>query len=449
LALAGSPGLGNDFRKGPFAESGIYTSPYPESWDTSIFQICQSEIDHFYNWWACDNGIIQWGCGSVPEPSDELLTKIYNWPAHGNYLNGEAFYLLPFNDYNSDGVYDPNDGDTPRIERGCCMTYILLNDDKPHSYSGGAKLGIEVHIILYQYNVWGGFLDNTTFMDVFTVNKSDTTYYDYNSSLFLDADLGYYGDDFVGCDSTLNLSYTYNGDNNDEDNGGQMGYGINPPAIGIVNLTNTMSSSNWYNANFSISNFYNLMNGYESDGSPILDDSGQPTNFRFHDDPNNPVGWSEYALGYPPGDRRLLISQKTNTFGPGDIVRNSYAILFAEGTSNLNSVSNLLTMATDAKDFYMNESQIACENNYWGVEELEEDVINIFPNPSSGLFHVEMDDVYASITLSVFDITGRKVMTKKIVNSNQFEIDLNGNSGVFILTIESPSGTITKRLIVD
>ena len=42
-----------------------------------------------------------------------------------------------------------------------------------------------------------------------------------------DDDLGFAGDDYVGCDTLLNLGYTYNGDNNDEGY-----YGTPPPAVG-------------------------------------------------------------------------------------------------------------------------------------------------------------------------------------------------------------------------
>ena len=36
-------------------------------------------------------------------------------------------------------------------------------------------------------------------------------------SYWTDDDLGNANDDYVGCDTLLNLGYTYNGDNNDKD----------------------------------------------------------------------------------------------------------------------------------------------------------------------------------------------------------------------------------------
>ncbi len=45
-----------------------------------------------------------------------------------------------------------------------------------------------------------------------------------------DPDLGNASDDYVGTDTTLDMIYVYNGDNEDE---GSDGYGTAPPALGI------------------------------------------------------------------------------------------------------------------------------------------------------------------------------------------------------------------------
>ena len=42
--------------------------------------------------------------------------------------------------------------------------------------------------------------------------------------------MGDYQDDYVGCDVARGLGYCYNGD---EDDGTAVGYGANPPAIGV------------------------------------------------------------------------------------------------------------------------------------------------------------------------------------------------------------------------
>jgi hypothetical protein len=51
--------------------------------------------------------------------------------------------------------------------------------------------------------------------------------------VFIDGALGGPYDDYVGCDVTRGLGYCYNGNAFDADDGGFLGYGANPPAVGV------------------------------------------------------------------------------------------------------------------------------------------------------------------------------------------------------------------------
>jgi len=64
------------------------------------------------------------------------------------------------------------------------------------------------------------------FVKCVIINKSNNTYDSTFVALWDDPDLGYAGDDFVGCDTTLSLGYCYNASNTDNV------YGSAPPAIG-------------------------------------------------------------------------------------------------------------------------------------------------------------------------------------------------------------------------
>ncbi len=58
------------------------------------------------------------------------------------------------------------------------------------------------------------------------INKSREIIEDMYLSYWSDDDLGDAGDDYVGCDTTLNLGFIYNGDDYDDV------YGSAPPAVG-------------------------------------------------------------------------------------------------------------------------------------------------------------------------------------------------------------------------
>jgi|LauGreDrversion4_2_1035121.scaffolds.fasta_scaffold1298218_1 hypothetical protein len=80
-------------------------------------------------------------------------------------------------------------------------SYVILNDDSIHTESNGNSLGVEVHIMIYQY-ASTDFLNNTTFLNFREFNRGIHSYNNFKVAMYVDADLGCYGDDFVGCDSS-------------------------------------------------------------------------------------------------------------------------------------------------------------------------------------------------------------------------------------------------------
>ncbi|NRA12463.1 MAG: hypothetical protein HRT57_10970 [Crocinitomicaceae bacterium] len=81
-----------------------------------------------------------------------------------------------------------------------------------------------------------------------------------------------------------------------------MNYGIDPPAIGIVALDNSMNSCIVGSAGSSTAEYWNTMNGLEPSGTPIMHTDGYPTKYRCSDDLNDPSRWSQYALSSPSGE---------------------------------------------------------------------------------------------------------------------------------------------------
>lgn len=451
MAMSGNPNFGIDFNSGPYASTGNYSdSLYQSNW-SGTYTICKQDIDDFRFWWECQNlGMSELGdCSTATAPSSYVLYLIYNYPAHGNIANGESYYLAPFFDNDADGTYNPDNGDYPLIQRGCCMSYLIFNDVAGvHTYSNSDPIGVEVHMILYQYNSFQEYLHNATFLDVKVINKSTQTLYDFATSLYVDPDLGNYSDDMVGCDSTLNLSYVYNGDSFDEDNGGNLGFGQSPPAFGIVELTEGLSS-HISNTNPNGTNeIYNSMLGLKPDGSSYLDEFGMPTKFVFHDDPNISGGFSQYGQGLPPGDQRFFTNTITPVLTPGDTVQRSFAFIYAEGTDNLNSASNLFAIAAQVRQFYDNESTIACEGGVWNVNEIEQgNDFTIYPNPASGPFSIELSSFQGGVDLSVVDMLGNEHYQQR-VSGKTVTINKELSAGVYLIVLTDGMDRVAKQLVI-
>lgn len=443
-STGGHPSLGRDIFPGPYSDSLFYNDPsYIDKWGISMWNICQSEIEVFKKWWDCSNGLDTVGCETMQVPTSESLDRIYSWPAHGDISHGLSYYMAPFWDNNSDGVYNPNDGDYPLI-KGCCAVYMIQNDHAGiHTNSGTQAIEIEIQTMFYQYSTFD-FLNDVTFIDVLTINKGTNNYLEFNSGLFMDANIGSYSDDFFGSDSTNNLMYFYNADNYDENF-----YLANPPAIGVVSLENEMSTCTPYDAPSNETEIWNLMSGKKIDGQNWLHPDGYSTNYIYSGNPTIISEWNESSTGNPSGDRRAIMTHNNGVFNTSDSIFQSYAIVYARSGDNLQNVQTIIDLASEVKTFYINDLEIVCDNGTSGIEEeLENDFI-LYPNPSSGQFQI-VSSHNLNIKIQLFDVKGNQIQTEIKQNSNGAHIDLSKNArGIYILKISNELGSSFERIVLE
>jgi hypothetical protein len=269
---------GHDFFSGPLsngiiANSGNYNPLKPQDaltiktfGDATInsdqclaydqfFQIRKQEVIQFVKWNKCQlNSNQTFDCTTISVPSNDILNRINSWPAHGDVSIGQDRFLAPFYDSDKNGEYDPSKGDYPWFDDilghddiSCGDRRVSLYGDETnwwifndkgnvHSESGGNPIGLEVRAQAFTFLEVGNDssdLNNATFFNYEIINKSTSTIKNMSVSQFVDGDLGFYKDDYVGCDVSRGLGYFYNADNYDEDTIDIKGYGFNPPAIGI------------------------------------------------------------------------------------------------------------------------------------------------------------------------------------------------------------------------
>ena len=262
---------GNDFWPGPLTVNpgtGTYNPLQPVGDDAvrdfgeanidpdqciaydKFFTIRKAEIIRFNVWFECSQGITTEGCEDITEPTADELNRIYAWPAHGDVSRGQDYFLAPYYDRNEDGVYNPADGDHPwyddilgrdDIECGIDRRISLFGDETHwwvfndkgniHTETNGDPIGMEIRAQAFAFAT-NDEVNRMTFYNYELINRGTQTLYNTYFSQYLDADVGNYADDYTGCDVSRGLGYMYNGDLNDESDGGKLGYGENPPAIG-------------------------------------------------------------------------------------------------------------------------------------------------------------------------------------------------------------------------
>lgn len=443
-------GGASDLISGPYSDSGTYQlSAYQSSWGTGIWRISQQEIDSYKNWWEACIGPDQDPtiCQNTPTPSNETLDRIFNWPAHGDFQMGQSYYLAPFYDLDSDGQYDPSMGDYPII-KGCDAIYLIQNDDgRINSFSGTDSLGIELHVMLYQYQTFD-YLNDATFIEVKAVNRGNENYTDFVHSIYLDADIGYSLDDFFGCDSIRNCMYFYNGDNIDESNGSIVGYGQNPPAIGVVALSNNLTSCILYQHADPMGN-WNQMHGLKPDSTSWINPNNEATRFVFSGNPNSSGSWNASTSGFSSGDYRGIASYAMGNFNSGDTLLQTYAIIYGREGNNLENVNNLLEIADQVKTFFLSSEEQVCIDGILNLNDETLELLKVYPNPTTGIVYVENKDM-EELSVQVYNLSGQEVFRIEPSTDQRLELNLSEQShGMYLMKIISSHGVRAARIMID
>lgn len=462
LHLTAPNGSVAGWRSGPIADNISYgTVAYQNAYSTSIWKVTRQQVD---------DHIAQYQQGGYTP-----VAAISDWPGNGDVSMGVADQLAPYVDLNADGVYDPLDGDYPEFP-GDQVVYVIQNDE---SYLPQPNnLGVELHLMFYQFND-NGYLSETTFLNVQAFNRSTTNYYDFKLSIYADFDIGNPTDDYFGSSVTNNMMYAYNGDSYDETIGGTIGYEDNPPCQGIMSLNHTLYAANRFNS-FSFFptappttnlEHWNFMNGLWADGSPMFYggdgyNAGVSTTSTkiIYPGESDPLGlatwgtivngdWGEYNSngGTPnfPSERQGLMSISPGDFPVATTICADFVFLFNDtDVDPLNNVQNVLNIADALQILYDSSSDFPCGYLVANTPELDPLEFNVFPNPSSGSFSLQLSNGFDPVIVEVRDVTGR-LMYSKVTQDELTQIQLDAPAGVYQVSVQSAHSRVTKSIVVQ
>ncbi|MCB9360746.1 MAG: T9SS type A sorting domain-containing protein [Flavobacteriales bacterium] len=486
---------------------------YSYKWDR-VWKVSQTDIDYHI--------------ANYNTPGYQPIEVIENWPAHGDTSKGQALYLASFVDIDNDGVYNPLNGDYPKI-KGQQAVYFIKNDKRiGHTYSS-SPLGLEVHGMAYAYNCPSdSAINHTVFLNYKIYNRSASTYTNVYTGMWTDFDIGCSGDDYVGCDVARGAFYGYNGDIFDED-GGVNGYGTHPPAQGVVILKGPKANNDGIDNPFTTNiptalaqegipyaglgvgygdgivdneyigmkhflyydnssnpvngephtglDFYNYMQGKwkAASGSPQMSWGGDgtgiaygvagaiPTKYMFpgNSDPLfwstegvSVSPWSEETENNTPTDRRGLGSTGPFTMQPGDMKELDLAFVFGrdyQTTGNMAGVVVMQERIDSIRSYYLDGFQSVCGGTLTtGIspnEMLEENKLQVYPNPFYNQFIVNYELENTTAQLLVFNMYGKLVSSQVIKKSNTL-IDLSHEaSGIYFVQITDGSKSMTKKMV--
>ncbi|PCJ27613.1 MAG: hypothetical protein COA97_03055 [Flavobacteriales bacterium] len=377
---------------GPIMDSSQYKPYYDFDWDR-LWKVTSNEINtHINNW---NNAGYQ-----VPQ-------VFLDWPAHGDTAKGQTFYLAPFIDNNGDGVYNPYDGDYPKI-KGQQAIYFIYNDIREQI--DVSPMQTEIHGMLYAYNCPSdSAINNAIFLDYTIYNRSSLTYDSTYFGAWTAFNIGNRNDDYIGCDVNRSSFYGYNGDGFDESANGVQGYQSYPPAQSVTFLQGAKQDNDGIDNNVGIApnetingvgfgdgildnehwgmehfayysigggqfvgdgtpsnalDYYNYMYGRWRDGSQMVwggngnaASSGGtiPTKYLFPgaSDPlwygtggvtATPTNWSEFSVLNPPGNRRGIGSTGPFTFEPDSSITITLAYVFGRDYQTTGNQAGVVVM---------------------------------------------------------------------------------------------------------
>ncbi|HYV94023.1 MAG TPA: DNRLRE domain-containing protein [Chitinophagales bacterium] len=76
--------------------------------------------------------------------------------------------------------------------------------------------------------------------------------------------------------------------------------------------------------------------------------------------------------------------------------------------------------------------------------------INIFPNPNTGNFNVEFNNLYKDVSIKIYDLAGKEIYNKTLFNNGQLknEIALSAAAGIYFMEINNGESLCIKKVII-
>ena len=466
------------------------------------FKVDRSHLDAFMS--VIQSNTLPLAAGLIPEP-------VLLWPGKGNTwlkalatsqgltdLNSFDLDLAPFQDVNSNGIYDPQNGDYPDLGNRSSMVWWVINDigNQKVCFSDPTVMpgiGLEFQVLASTYPGINqqSYLDNSIFLDYKIINKGTKTLENSYLGLFLDFDIASGGDDYLQCHVMKNLAFAFDGDISPVSSANS--YGPNAPVLAfkVLDAPGPLAENDGFDNNrngiadeagekkimtgftyFNIGNdpvagdpksvtdFTRFLQGKWKNGSDLvyggsgLGPAGFTTPFAFPGSSDtiglafngtvqNPVPrpkWTENSSGNSPGDRRGLIRSGPFTFAPGQAVHYAAVSLVGSGGTVQENISHLYNISDSLESFL---PTLLTSNTERKVPDL---AATVFPNPASETIRINGGNEISQIRIT--DLQG-KVIYHDAAYVSFRDIDVRSFSkGVYLVQVVNRSGSSTLKLVV-
>lgn len=360
----------------------------------------------------------------------------------------------PYEDIDGNRIFTPNLDviGIPGADQTLWFVAHDTDDDLSQFAFNCKSTGIELQTSVWGYDANFPY-NNMIFKKYVLINKSLDTIKDMYVGMWSDPDIGDAADDYVGCDTTLNLGYSYNDETKDEV------YGFEQPAVGyqLIQVPKKNESTKYFDmTSFAVlyshllqeerydwyKLYYNSLQGLQGfEGKPFVDPlSDDTTKFPLSGDPINRTGWIDGIIN-KSNDRRMLISSGPFNMEPGDTQEVVYAQIVAQGTDRLESILWLKRSAFISQCLCIEPTKPQQNVQLPEYFYLSQNYPNPFNPVTKIIYEIPID---CHVTLKVYDLLGKEVAT--LVNENkqagqysaEFRVKSKElSSGIYVYSIQA------------
>lgn len=450
---------GNDYWPGPLDGNGSLSYGTSADW-AKIWKVNRTDIIGFL---ALSTHTVM----NTPAP-------ILEWPAKNNpYAAGAGSAPLtittdmaPFIDANSDGNYNPLDGDYPDIKGDQMLWWVFSDNGATHNNAvgGSLPLKVEIHAKAYAFKR-NTLIDNVVYYELDIANKSGSNYSDFRFGIWADADLGDHGDDYIGFDARHRMGIVYNGKATDGVYGAQIPIagvsflkmpGDNAPSYQPTGsfmtynndtspLGNPEKDSNYNNYLRSLwLNGAHLKNTFKGPGIPSTGyGSGNDVNYIFPGDPSKNNEWSECVSGNFPGDRRFIVATNDYNFASNTSTTVAFALVVTQpgntGCPNT-TFTDINTVADSAWVTFGHPLPTSVKNIATSTE------LKVYPNPVHDKLFINGDVK----ELQVYDALGRRMALPVKQYNGKTELNVTElPAGLYHLVMPAATGNLSQTFIKE
>ncbi|MEM8558059.1 MAG: T9SS type A sorting domain-containing protein [Bacteroidota bacterium] len=420
-----------------------------------------------WEWWPGpldDDGAAPADCAtfdriwSIVRKSDGSLTgDIADWPTDLG---------APFEDDDGDGVYEPENGELPSVYGHQTAFWVMNDRGNVHRWSGAEPLGLTARVTAFSFRVGNPAFTFGTFYRYEFENPNGYTIENTRFGFFTDGDLGDFTDDYVGSDSTRGLAFIYNSDAVDGNEDDEFGsYGLEPPALG-VDILSGAAGALYYEDEVSVrgvptsgAHAYDYLNFRFPDGTPLStgglgynpdDPIAAPTTWQWPGAPEERAFWSEFDLdgrgtANSALDRRFVTVAEPFELGPGGRHTVDLALIWAQGSSFLDSVADLRRFSDRVQAAYDADNLLVPGDIPSNLLTLE-----VFPNPATTTMTISyVLPQTGETSLAVYDVLGREVarFANGVQAAGTYRIPLRAaslSSGTYVIVLEAGNVRETK-----